>query len=239
MAAQGEITPMPDAAIFADTGWEPAHVMRWLDWLETRLPFPVYRVMHREGLRAALLTSGEHRMAAVPFFMSNGGMGMRQCSYEYKIQPIHRKARELLGYKQGQRIPPDTVTMWIGISTDEALRQKPSRNRWITHLWPLIERRMTRGHCMEWLHSNGYPEPPKSACLGCPYHSDAQWLEIKANPTEWADTVAMDQHIRTTWRGQFERFMHRSLLPLDIAPLNDTSNQADMWNNECEGICGA
>ena len=44
MAAKGEITPMPDAAIFADTGWEPKYVYDWLDWLETQLPFPVHRV---------------------------------------------------------------------------------------------------------------------------------------------------------------------------------------------------
>jgi hypothetical protein len=28
MAAQGEIQPLPDCAIFADTGWEPATVYR-------------------------------------------------------------------------------------------------------------------------------------------------------------------------------------------------------------------
>lgn len=31
MAAHGEITPMPDAAIFADTQAEPASVYKWLD----------------------------------------------------------------------------------------------------------------------------------------------------------------------------------------------------------------
>jgi len=44
MAARGEITPMPDCAIFADTQAEPKHVYDWLDWIETQLPFPVYRV---------------------------------------------------------------------------------------------------------------------------------------------------------------------------------------------------
>lgn len=31
MAAEGLIKPMPDFAIFADTGWEPAGVYRHLD----------------------------------------------------------------------------------------------------------------------------------------------------------------------------------------------------------------
>jgi hypothetical protein len=30
MAAHGELTPMPDAAIFADTGWEPKAVYEHL-----------------------------------------------------------------------------------------------------------------------------------------------------------------------------------------------------------------
>ena len=44
MAAKGEITPMPDYAIFADTMAEPKAVYDWLDWLEEQLPFPVIRV---------------------------------------------------------------------------------------------------------------------------------------------------------------------------------------------------
>lgn len=40
MAELGEITPRPNAAIFADTQAEPASVYRWLDWLEKQLSFP-------------------------------------------------------------------------------------------------------------------------------------------------------------------------------------------------------
>ena len=44
MAAKGEVTPMPDMAIFADTGYEPQAIYKWLEWLEKQLPFPVVRV---------------------------------------------------------------------------------------------------------------------------------------------------------------------------------------------------
>ena len=56
MAAKGEITPMPDCAIFADTGWEPVRVYEWLDWLETQLPFPLYRVS-KGNLREDIVNS--------------------------------------------------------------------------------------------------------------------------------------------------------------------------------------
>ena len=33
MAEREEITPLPSAAIFADTGWEPEYVYQHLSWL--------------------------------------------------------------------------------------------------------------------------------------------------------------------------------------------------------------
>jgi hypothetical protein len=64
MAAHGEIGPMPDLAIFADTGWEPARVYEHLDWLSSPdvLPFPIHTVSAgniRDGLmRGARATLG-------------------------------------------------------------------------------------------------------------------------------------------------------------------------------------
>lgn len=55
MAAHGEIGPMPDCAIFADTGWEPRAVYEHLAWLRSLnvLPFSVHIVSDgtiRDGL---------------------------------------------------------------------------------------------------------------------------------------------------------------------------------------------
>ena len=238
MAARGEIGPMPDAAIFADTGWEPRKVMEYLDWLEKQLPFPVYRVMHKEGLLKALQVEGG--FAAVPFFTSNGGMGRRQCTNEYKIVPIQKKVRELLGYAKYKRIPAGAATMWIGISTDEAVRQKPSRVAWIENCWPLLERKMSRDDCLTWFSKIDAPQPPKSSCLGCPFHSDREWVLIKnGDPQEWAETVAMDKFIRTNSKKlKHEQFMHRQLVPLDEVNFDYIEKQPDLWGNECEGMCG-
>ena len=44
MAAKGEIGPMPDFAVFADTHAEPKEVYDYLEYLKELLPFPVYTV---------------------------------------------------------------------------------------------------------------------------------------------------------------------------------------------------
>jgi hypothetical protein len=154
LAAHGEIGPMPDAAIFADTGSEPAPTYEHLRWLMSPnvLPFPVHVVGKATSLHADLMrgtnSGGRRRYAAIPAFLSRPGeregMGRRQCTKEYKIEPLLKKQRELAGFAPRQRIPAGAVEVWIGISRDEALRMKPSRNAWSVHRWPLIERGMTR-----------------------------------------------------------------------------------------------
>ena len=246
---------MPDCAIFADTQWEPKAVYDWLDWLETKLPFPVYRVT-AGSIRENLLsnTTGQ-RIAAVPWHMRlpNGdrAMGRRQCTSEYKIVPIERKVRELLGLAKGQRGPKEiAVEQWIGISLDEIQRMKDSSKHYIQHRWPLIEARMTRSDCLLWMERKGYPKPEKSSCIGCPYHSDQQWRELRDTmPDEWADAVLVDGIIRNGTPKQTmpdkpvmlgTQFMHRSLVPLDEVDLTTAADhgQQDMFNNECDGMCG-
>jgi hypothetical protein len=96
MAAVGEIEPMPDCAIFADTGAEPDLVYRYLDEIEKLLPFPVYRVMHKTGLKDAVvnLSNGE-RFATPPFYTesekADGGILRRQCTIELQESTDSKK----------------------------------------------------------------------------------------------------------------------------------------------------
>jgi len=229
MAREGELDL--DVAVFADTQWEPAAVYRWLEWLTPRLPFPVYRVtggnLRDAVMRQANGTGG--RFASVPWHMP-GAMGRRQCTREYKVDPLRRKMRQLVG-------PRGQCVVCIGISVDEAHRMKPARNLWQHHTWPLIDLRMTRADCIVWCERHGYPRPPKSSCLGCPYHSDQQWQEIKSNPREWADVLAVDAAIRITPRMHNQQYMHRSCLPIGEVQFTNEA-QTDLFGNECEGLCG-
>jgi hypothetical protein len=179
----------------------------------------------------------------------NRGMSRRQCTREYKIDPIVKKIRELLGLKKGERAARDVqVVQWIGISWDEMQRMKISGHKYIEHRWPLIEKQMSRRHCLQWMAERQYPKPAKSACLGCPYSTNAQWRNLKDNsPEEWAETVAVDKAIRNGSPKQQARpekvrsklYLHKDCVPLDEADLSTPEERGQYsFLDECDGMCG-
>jgi hypothetical protein len=254
MAARGELSPAPNCAIFSDTQWEPKAIYEHLEWLESVVsnplevenPFPIYWVTNGSLRDDAIAHQpvrgrGTKKFSAVPWFTEKG-MGRRQCTFDYKIVPLNKRIRKLLGYKPRQRIPLESARVWVGISTDEAMRMKPSRERWIQNAWPLIDANMSRQDCLVWFEKN-YPDRQlqKSSCLGCPFHSDARWRDIKnGDPDEWADVVEVDRAIRDGGKNNQPQFMHRSLKPIDQADLRtlEDMGQINMFNEECEGMCG-
>ena len=253
MAAHGVITPMPDCAIFADTQAEPNHIYEWLDWLETQLPFPIFRVTNgdlRQDIFDACYSLNEKtkRVAGVPFFTEGAqrtGILRRQCTSEYKIKPVNKKLRELLGLKKGERAPKGKVLVekWIGISTDEIQRMKLPPEKWMTHRFPLIDANMTRIHCLQWMRDNGYNElPKKSSCTFCPYHDRKTWLEIKENDQKsWQDAIKVDRAIRDGVHGSKQKlFLHKSGVALDEVDLTDPNKDQVSFSfmDECDGMCG-
>ncbi len=250
MAAHGEITPMPECAIFADTQSEPRAVYTWLDWLEAQLPFPVYRVTagRLADEIAAKRPFGKFRIVNIPAWVVTGKRGERSapinrsCTRDYKIDPIRRKVRELLGIA-GKHSPKEPiVTQWIGISKDEASRMKPSREAWQSMRWPLIEAGMSRVDCLKWMERRGYPKPPKSSCIFCPYHSNEQWLAL--TPDEFRLAVDIDRRLRAAPAHEYcskgVLYLHRSCRPLedvDFRTAAKRAGQGDLFANECEGLC--
>lgn len=246
--ARGEFGPQPDCAIFADTGAEPRAIYDHLDWLETQLPFPVHRVSAGD-LYLDLTVGNERgeRFAAIPFHTTRddeAGMGRRQCTREYKVEPIVRKIRELLGVERGRRVPKGVIVeQWIGISTDEAQRMKDGPQAYIKNRWPLIEARINRGDCLAWF-AREHPTRTlaKSACVFCPYMNNENWRRIKADPGAWAMALAVDKAIRApgvvSRHLAGEAFLHRSRAPLAEADLGGAEGQLDLFNDECDGMCG-
>lgn len=266
MSCKG-ILPKLSCAIFADVGWEPKKVYDHLGWCEAeaaRFGIDVHIVKKEGGgiqndILANIPNPDGGRVASLPLFTAsvegkNDGMIMRQCTSEYKITPIDKFIkRNILNLKPRQRSPKEPVIeQWMGISYDEATRAKPSRERWKKHAFPFLDwdcdyfggKVWRRYQIINWLEEN-YPDidVPRSACIGCPYHSNEEWRKIKENPNEWEEACRFDELIRVDKREgrmQHKQYLHRQCIPLrDVDIRSDEDRgQGMLWDNECEGMCG-
>ena len=259
MASRGELLDIQvDFAIFADTQDESKKVYDWLDWLEGQLSFPVYRVTKGKLSEATLKmrTTKDGRKFSetnIPFYTlgSNGSKGIipyRSCTADFKIVPILRELRSRCGIKRGQKVA--TVASLIGISYDEQQRMKDSRDAWVVNRWPLVELRMKRKDCIDWMTKNGYPEPPRSSCVYCPFHSNKEWARLKKEePEEFAKAVKFEQDIQEVKRDSDNfnstPFLHNSRLPLIEVDFRsqtekDCANGQGLldFQDECDGMCG-
>jgi hypothetical protein len=256
-----------DCAIFADTGEEPQAVYRHLEWLQS-LDGPRILVRGvgsrlgddlRYGSRPAG-NNGHARFAAIPAYTSIEGQApgrtKRQCSSEYKIAVIERATRrDVLGLAPRQRVPKGTtVHRYFGISLDEQSRASRIWERYhitgeskeLPH-FPLIDRMMTRANCIDWLQGKVPHEVPRSACVFCPFHSDAEWQRLKdAGGADWARAIEVDAWLRTTGSVanrdmRQTMYVHRSCKPIDEIDFRPRVNAKELqlgFGVECEGVCG-
>lgn len=233
MAARGEIGPMPDLAIMADTGDEPREVYRHLDWLRGQVPFPI-ELVRRPGPSlsemAIAVAQGERPRKGAPlppwYIRTPAGDGMlpKQCSGEFKRDVVKRRVREVMA-ERGIAVRPGVVEMWIGMSVDELERVAVARRTYIHHRHPLVECRMTRRDCQRWAEDRQYRPAPKSACKYCPFRKKHQWRHLRDTaPEDFADAVLIDRMIRPGFEGMDgEAFVLRDCVPLDQANLDDES----------------
>ena len=254
MAERGEHgLPKPDIAIFADTGWEPPSVYEHLDWLQEQLSFEVVRVKAgniRDNILEGTSPDGNNYLGIPAFLVNADGspaVAARQCTSKYKIRPINRYLRERLGFAPGRRAPKHVqVEIWMGISADEALRQKHSREEWATNRYPLIELGFSRAQLFNWFIEN-YPGHylPRSSCIGCPYRTDGEWKWLKSNhPDAFDDAVFVDRALREvplvknaiTRKGY--AYLHKSRAPLSEVDFDEATDYDSYMMEECEGLCG-
>lgn len=250
MSLEGELPPL-DHVVFANVGWEPRAVYEHLEWLQTLTKVEVVRQGNIKSDALVSQVRGKKtettRWASMPYFVlgPNGEPGMirRQCTYEYKIRPIERFIRRtVLGLKPRQRAPKvPTIRQWYGISLDEHQRMAKNPNKWTVNYYPLIERRMTRRHCLEWLEKRGV-SAPRSACIACPFKHNSEWRLLRdGSPDEWRDAVEFDAAIRKCGGMRGDLFVHSDRVPLDQVDLSTDVDRGQMlfgWMDECSGNCG-
>jgi len=161
----------------------------------------------------------------------------RTCTADFKIKPLLKEARKQGGIKRGQKTIG--VVQWIGISLDEITRMKPSREPWCESRWPLVDARMNRHDCLRWMENNGFPKPPRSACVYCPFHSNAEWSRLKRDePVAFERAVAKSKGLTSNFHSKI--FLHKSCKPLDEVDFSteEERGQINMFENDCSGMCG-
>jgi hypothetical protein len=207
------------------------------------------------------------------------GIVRRQCTSEYKIKVLDALWRRVVGAIPGRPIPKTRkLYLYFGISLDEKSRAtriwegyhvgRPIKNKDgslklkkngqpvaarkspFEPRFPLIDMGMTRADCHEWLAKQGIPhEVKRSACVFCPFHSDAEWLDLQKNdPAGWEYAVELDRTMRLPGRIINRRldqslYLHSSCIPLSLVQLDTTPRaqkaiQTEMWQGECTGMCG-
>lgn len=246
MSCLGELPPV-DCAVFADTGWEPSPVYSHFSWLQKKAAsygIEVFRVSHGN-----IRLEAEGDSTTMPLHVRSAekggkhGMMQRRCTKDYKIAPIETFVRrKLLGMRKWENARGRLVEFWFGISSDEEQRVRESREAWKTYYYPLIERGFTRQDCLDWCEEQGFPEPPRSACLGCPFRSNAEWKWLKENdPVGWREAVSFDRALRHQAFGELGRrlYVHRECLPLNKVNLDRRKWSRDRGlDDECLGMCG-
>jgi len=248
-----------DAAIFADTQDEPAWVYQQILWLEKQVAdrggAPIIRVTG--GDLMGQLRQGKNRdggrFISIPAFtkLDDGSVSMirRQCTREYKIEPVTNYIRrEMLGLAKGQKTPKDVVvTQLFGFSVDEAGRaarmRGHERKQW-KFGFPLLDEGMRKGECRTYMKKWCTEfEWRWSSCRSCPFHSDIQWREIKENsPDDFEAACRTDDELRVNGNVRnrnmdAQMFLHRSCKPL--REVDFSRGQSELFDIICDGGCNS
>ena len=253
MALNGEYgLERPDFGVYADTGGEPEfineYVRYFIDYVKEKYDFDIFIIQNKQGLvhkltieKPRVSKSGKHYTSSVPPYFTkdsfgNIGMLMRQCTSDFKTNPIAKFINSKLARGEKYRI-------WIAISFDERSRMKISTNKRRENYYPLVEHFIRRNESIDYVKKLGIKPPQRSSCFFCPFHSDRYWQWLKDfHPSEFERAVNFEKTVQTR-QNDFNTdkiFLHKSCKPLNEVQFTD-ENQLNMFPeliDECGGECG-
>jgi hypothetical protein len=265
MSIGGEVQRF-DHAVFADTQEEPDDVYKHLEWLESLGGPKIIRatagklgdcVIAGTDCRGNRRKDGVH-FSSIPAYVQGvdgkgKGIGQRQCTKEFKVDVVERVIRrEIYGVDPGRPLPKGAECIqYMGLSFDEPRRVIRVKQRYSARpkQWrvefPLFDLEMTRGDCRAYLKDRVPHAVPRSACVFCPYKTNAEWRELRDNdPVGWERACQVDEALRTADNCGQASFIHRSYTPLSQADLRTDGQKTGQmglfvdFDNECEGMCG-
>lgn len=198
----------PDYAVMVDTGYEKTAVMEYVR--NTTIP-----KMAEVGVTLNIIKTSdyyEQRLiddngyCIIPVFKKSkdGNQKLKTCCNDkWKIKVI-RKWLLSNGVEQYRTL--------IGISTDEAHRQRKAHKKYYQNIYPLIKLGMDRDDCIKYIKDLGWEEPPRSSCYICGQQTDGEWwrLVIK-HPEDFKKAVEVEKKLQQSCG---DIFLHRSCKPL-------------------------
>lgn len=194
-----------DEVVFADTGGEVPETYSYLkiveDYLEQRgIPFRI--VSNRIAGRDLYDTCWHRRV-----FPS---VVWRWSTRDFKVRPIHRYYRSLEAH----------INQYVGIAYDEIERMKDSMVSYVTNLYPLVDRKMTRANCIEVILQAGLPEPVKSGCYFCPFNSADRWHWLYTHhPELFSLALALEENSKHFPRQRLTDQVFRERAQITLAEL--------------------
>gem|GEM_PF-599012 len=239
LVAMGKL-PTPDLIVMADTSFEAtetweytfAYVLPLLDTIGLTIEIAPHEL-------ATVDDYGKNGDLLVPVYTETGKFST-YCSSEWKKAVLRRYLRQVKGVER--------CVTWLGMSTDEVERLKPSDVQWQEHVWPLcgLPReydygiRLSRADCRQLILDSGWPEPPKSSCWKCPHRRNPQWQRLKRYyPRDFARACQFDEQIRA--RDPLHAvYLHESRQPLATVDFArpDTASLFGEENGGCQsGYC--
>lgn len=221
------VLPRPDLIVMADTGREKTATWEYLERV-------VQPALTQVGLKVEIVPSelkkhdlyGSNGDLLPPMWTTQNGHGQMRafCSNEWKRRPVLRFLK-ILGI--------ESCVNWLGISSDESHRQRPSAEKWVKHWYPLVERGVSRDRCYSIVKAMNWPEPPKSSCWMCPHMRDSQWKSMRdSQPADFEKAVKLEREIRVT---DPHAWLTKHAKPIETLSFGD--DQSGLFDGCGSGVC--
>jgi hypothetical protein len=186
--------PKPDYGLMIDCGYEKEGTMKYMREVTVPrmeaigVPFFIVDTLDYSNNK---LTDGSGHINIPAFKLMDDGKVSKlrtHCNNAWKVQVMRKWLRER-GVVNCEN--------WLGISTDEEHRAKPSSLKWIQHRYPLIEMGLNREDCIYAIAEAGWPMPARSSCVFCPQQSNAEWRKMKnESGTDWELALRIEKEIQ-------------------------------------------
>ncbi len=211
LVRQGRL-PKPDLVVIADTGREVRST--WTYLREVMQPYldPIgLTIQVASHTLARVDLYAEDGLTLMPAYTEDGRLPSF-CSGEWKRDVCERWLR-LQQVKE--------CVLWIGYSIDEVHRVSRKDHRpWCKLDFPLINLFINRAMCRGIIEAAGLPMPKKSRCFQCPHQRREEWLEVRADPEQWAEACRLDREMRAKDPEQAGLYLHSSRVPLEQVNLD-------------------